>query len=191
MTEIQRRQLSDPEALKALAHPLRQRLLTHLQRYGPATSATLAAEFDEDRGATSYHLRQLSRFGFIEVDVDRSAGRRKFWRAIPLDLRLPSRAVNAEAEAAATEIDRQWQEHGERELAAFLANEDDFGPFGDAALSSIGGTTLTAAELAAFTEEYVALLTRWRREPDQAPDGARHITVIFHAFPTPRSSEAR
>ncbi|WP_084258450.1 ArsR/SmtB family transcription factor [Microtetraspora malaysiensis] len=187
MMEIQRRDLSDPEALKALAHPLRQRLLTRLQRRGPATSAILAAEFGEDRGATSYHLRCLARFGFIEVDANRSAGRRKYWRAVPLDLRLPGHPADAdaEAEAAGAELGRRWREQGEHDLAAFLADERAFGEFGDAALSSIGGTTLTAAELAAFTEEYVALLNRWRRDPDEAPEGARHITVIFHAFPTP------
>ncbi|MFE1289802.1 MFS transporter [Streptomyces sp. NPDC058751] len=49
-------------------------------RHGPATSADLAAEFDEDRGATSYHLRQLARFGFIEEDTARSAERPSLWR---------------------------------------------------------------------------------------------------------------
>ncbi|MFF8969974.1 winged helix-turn-helix domain-containing protein [Streptomyces sp. NPDC014995] len=51
------RVLSDVDALKALAHPLRQELPTRLQRHGPATSADLAAEFDEHRGATGYHPR--------------------------------------------------------------------------------------------------------------------------------------
>lgn len=51
------RVLCDIDALKVLAHPPRQELPTRLQRHGPATSAGLAAEFDEDRGATSYHPR--------------------------------------------------------------------------------------------------------------------------------------
>jgi hypothetical protein len=71
---------------------------------------------------------------------------------------------------------------------AFHANEDAFGSFSDAALSSLGGTTLTATELAHFTEEYIALLMRWRREPEEASPDARHITIIFHAFPTPDES---
>ncbi|MFJ8630915.1 winged helix-turn-helix domain-containing protein [Streptomyces sp. NPDC093568] len=66
-----------------------RRALRRLQQYGPATSADLAAEFNEDRGATSYHLRQLARFGFIEEDTARSSWCRKYWRAIPQGVRLP------------------------------------------------------------------------------------------------------
>jgi DNA-binding MarR family transcriptional regulator len=101
-------ELTDIEALKALAHPLRQQLLTHLQRHGPATSADLAVEFGADRGATSYHLRQLERFGFIEEDTARSAGRRRYWRAVPQDIRLPRAAADPSVAAAAEEIGRRW-----------------------------------------------------------------------------------
>jgi len=187
------RELSDIDALKALAHPLRQQMLTRLERHGPATSADLATEFGADRGATSYHLRRLARFGFIEEDHDRSAGRRRYWRSVPQDVRLPRRPTTPEAEAVAREIFRQWRDRADRTLTAFLADlmadPDAFGEFGTAAMNSLGGTTLTAAELAEFAEEYIALLSRWHREPDQASPGSRHITVLFNAFPTPDERE--
>jgi DNA-binding transcriptional ArsR family regulator len=179
------RVLSDIDALKALAHPLRQRLLAWLQRHGPATSADLAAEFGEDRGATSYHLRQLARFGFIEEDTARSAGRRRYWRAIPQDMRLPKHPESPEVAAAAEEIGREWMARAARDLADYLSNREEFGEFATAAMHSFGGTTLTPEELAAFAEEYIALLNRWHREPGQASPGSRHISVVFHAFPTP------
>jgi DNA-binding MarR family transcriptional regulator len=187
------RELSDIDALKALAHPLRQQMLTRLERHGPATSADLAAELGADRGATSYHLRRLDRFGFIEEDHARSAGRRKYWRSVPQDVRLPRRPTTPEAETVTREIFRQWHDRADRTLTAFLADvmadPDAFGEFGTAALNSLGGTTLTAAELAEFAEEYIALLGRWHREPDQASPGSRHITVLFNAFPTPDGRE--
>ncbi|MBO1334169.1 helix-turn-helix transcriptional regulator [Streptomyces sp. VRA16 Mangrove soil] len=180
------RVLTDVEALKALAHPLRQRLLTRLQRQGAATSAELAVEFGEDRGGTSYHLRQLARFGFIEEDTERSAGRRKYWRAVPQDVRLPRRApAGSEAGVAAAEIGRQWQQRAEADLAEFAGDREAYGAFGEAALHSYGGTHLTAEELSRFGEEYVALLSKWHRRADDAPPGARHVSVVFHAFPTP------
>lgn len=177
--------LTDVDALKALAHPLRQALLTRLQRHGPATSADLAAEFDEDRGATSYHLRQLARFGFIEEDTARSAGRRKYWRAVPQDVRLPRRATDPATAAAAEELGRRWMEGAERNLAAYLSDREAFGEFTAAAMHSFGGTTLTAEELVRFGEEYIAFLSRWYREPGQGSPGSRHVSVVFHAFPTP------
>ncbi|MFF5288344.1 ArsR/SmtB family transcription factor [Paractinoplanes globisporus] len=185
MVENQPRHLTDVDALKALAHPLRQQLLTRLQRHGPATSADLAVEFRADRGATSYHLRQLERFGFIEEDTARSSGRRRYWRAIPQDLRLPRRSDDPEIAAAADAVGRQWFERSGHELVAYLENRDSYGDFSDAAQHSYGGTTLTAEELARFAEEYIALLSRWHREPGESSPGARHISVVFHAFPTP------
>jgi DNA-binding MarR family transcriptional regulator len=179
------RVLTDVDALKALAHPLRQQLLTRLQRQGPATSADLATAFAADRGATSYHLRQLERFGFIEEDTARSKGRRRYWRAIPQDLRLPRSAEDPEIAAAAEEVGRQWFERSARELLTYLVDRDSYGEFTAAAQHSYGSTSLTPGELAQFGEEYIALLSKWRREPTEAAAGARHITVVFHAFPTP------
>lgn len=184
------RVLSDIDALKALAHPLRQELLTRLRRHGPATSAELAAEFAEDRGATSYHLRQLARFGFIEEDTARSAGRRKYWRAVPQDVRLPRHPTDPETAAAAEVVGRQWLASADRDLTTYLSHRESFGEFAAAAMHSFGGTTLTAEELVQFGEEYISFLSRWHREPGQASPGSRHVSVVFHAFPTPEGGDA-
>jgi DNA-binding transcriptional ArsR family regulator len=187
MTIQQPRLLSDIEVLKALAHPLRQQMLARLQQRGSATSADLAAEFDVDRGAASYHLRQLARFGFVEEDTERSAGRRRYWQAVPQDMRLPNPPATPEVAAVAFEIGRQWLERSENDLHGYLSNREKFGEFAVAAQHSFGGTALTAEELAQFGAEYIALLNRWHREP--AP-GRRHISVLFHAFPIPDPMEA-
>jgi DNA-binding transcriptional ArsR family regulator len=56
----------DAAALKALAHPLRVQILRVLELRERASVTTLAAELGESTGATSYHLRQLARHGFVE-----------------------------------------------------------------------------------------------------------------------------
>ncbi|THA72323.1 ArsR family transcriptional regulator [Streptomyces sp. A0958] len=71
----------DTRALRGLAHPLRLRLLSALREYGPATASGLAARLGESSGATSYHLRQLASFGFVEDDPTRGKGRERWWRA--------------------------------------------------------------------------------------------------------------
>ena len=187
MADRQPRILSDIEALKALAHPLRQQMLTRLQQRGSATSADLAIEFDVVRGAASYHLRQLARYGFVEEDTGRSAGRRRYWRAIPQDMRLPTRPADPDVAAAASEIGRRWLERSETELHAYLSHRERYGEFAVAAQHSFGGTALTEEELTRFGEEYIAFLNRWHRDPGP---GRRHITVLFHAFPTPDPAEA-
>ena len=52
--------------VRALAHPLRLRMLECLLDGGPATASMLARELGESSGATSYHLRILAKYGFIE-----------------------------------------------------------------------------------------------------------------------------
>ncbi|HZB35626.1 MAG TPA: helix-turn-helix domain-containing protein, partial [Gaiellaceae bacterium] len=63
---LNRKQVEDLETLRAFVHPLRNRLLGALRIDGPATASELARRFDESSGATSYHLRQLARYGFVE-----------------------------------------------------------------------------------------------------------------------------
>jgi DNA-binding transcriptional ArsR family regulator len=70
-----------PEGLKALSHPGRLRMLGLLRTEGPATATTLAARLGLNSGATSYHLRQLEKHGFIEEDTTRGNARDRWWRA--------------------------------------------------------------------------------------------------------------
>ena len=71
----------DATTLRALAHPLRVRLLGRLRIYGPATASQLATALGENSGATSYHLRELARYGLVVEDTERNKGRERWWRA--------------------------------------------------------------------------------------------------------------
>ncbi|MFG1686337.1 winged helix-turn-helix domain-containing protein [Nonomuraea sp. NPDC049269] len=73
--------ISDPRVLKVVAHPLRVRLLGLLRAEGPATASELGREVGESSGSTSYHLRELAKYGFIEEDPERRDGRERRWRA--------------------------------------------------------------------------------------------------------------
>ncbi|MFF1922539.1 ArsR/SmtB family transcription factor [Streptomyces sp. NPDC058221] len=68
--------------LRGLAHPLRMRLLSTLREFGPATASGLADRLGESSGATSYHLRQLAAYGFVEDDPARGKGRERWWKAV-------------------------------------------------------------------------------------------------------------
>lgn len=77
-------QLSDPRSMRAMAHPMRMRILGSLRIDGPATSAMLARRLGTDSGQSSHHLRQLAKYGFIEEAVDLGKGprgRERWWRA--------------------------------------------------------------------------------------------------------------
>ena len=69
-------------ALRALAHPVRLRMLGLLRIEGPATATALAMRLGLNTGATSYHLRQLAQHGFIVEDSERGNARDRWWRAV-------------------------------------------------------------------------------------------------------------
>lgn len=73
----------DTTALRGLAHPLRGRILDQLQHRGPATATILGERLGESSGSTSYHLRQLARYGFIETVPGKNGGRGRWWRIHP------------------------------------------------------------------------------------------------------------
>lgn len=70
----------DAHSLRGLAHPLRIRLLGNLRLHGPATASQLAEQLGESSGATSYHLRQLAAYGFVEDAPEHGKGRERWWR---------------------------------------------------------------------------------------------------------------
>src|SRR5215472_13951983 len=75
--------LTDPETMRALAHPARIALWQHLLLEGPATATECAPVAALSPSACSYHLRQLARFGFVEQDQAAAAnGRERPWRAV-------------------------------------------------------------------------------------------------------------
>lgn len=68
--------------MRALAHPLRLRLLGLLRTDGPATATALGERLQVSPALASYHLRQLGAHGFIEAAPDLARdGKERWWRA--------------------------------------------------------------------------------------------------------------
>src|ERR1700734_1146574 len=75
--------LTDPETMRALAHPARIALWQHLLLEGPAPATECAPVAELSPSACSYHLRQLARYGFVEQDQAAAAnGRGRPWRGV-------------------------------------------------------------------------------------------------------------
>jgi DNA-binding transcriptional ArsR family regulator len=175
--------LDDPARLKALAHPMRRAMLRHLNVHGPATSTTLGDLLGAKTGTTSYHLRQLEKYGFIEEIAERSTGRERWWRRadMPRDLRVPlpdqlapeDRPILAEVLRIGMEEDRQLFE---RFPAAYRRDPDWV-------KASRGLGRMTKEEFAEFFEEYIALLLRYSHRAEDAPPDARPLYIRLFALP--------
>ncbi|MFC8127956.1 ArsR/SmtB family transcription factor [Streptomyces sp. NPDC057302] len=190
-------ELSDLRVLKALAQPRRQQMLQHLTAHGPATSATLARALGLNTGATSYHLRELARYGFVEETPGTGHGRERWWRAVPGDRRFPPRSKqNAETRLVMDELnhlsyaaDLELFEQLQRDAGEAGAGAE-LGEWADAFAYSRGTIRLTLPELRAFFEEYIALLNRYKRPDDETPADARTVLTRLLAFPAPAPTDA-
>src|SRR5689334_20204874 len=108
-----RRELRDPRALRAMAHPFRLRLLDVMIRRGTLTSAEAAEATGENTGTCSFHLRQLAKYGYIEPAEPRD-GRERRWKRVAGGERipdgLPPEASRAASEAMKVLLDRSFTE---------------------------------------------------------------------------------
>ena len=178
------RELTDPATLKALAHPLRRRILRHLDSTGPATSTSLARALGQNTGATSYHLRRLAEHGFVEDAPEQGHGRERWWRARRQDIRFPPRStMSADMRATFDEFARHGVAEDIEAFARFQRQRDAMGEWGDGLLFSRGVLHLTKDELLRFWADYMELFRRYAAASDPPTDGARRLLVRFVAFP--------
>ena len=168
---------------QTLTHPVRLRLLNYLRQYREANSTSVAKALGESTGTTSYHLRKLAELHLIEEIPERSAGRERWWRVLPLDHRPAGPDERTPVEEAALRQLRAQQLSADIQLA--LQAELEFsGPDGWVQ-GSRAGCYMTKEELLAFYDEYIALLRKYGHTAQDAPDGARPMALRFFALPQP------
>jgi DNA-binding transcriptional ArsR family regulator len=181
-------QVTDVRALRALAHPLRSRLLGQLRLHGPATASQLGRIVGESSGSTSYHLRQLAAYGFVEEVEGHGTARERWWRARH---RLTSwRADEIEAQEGGAEVEDeliriQLDVRG-RVLRAWQEQRHAFDPAWTAAASLNDHVLrLRPDQARALADELNAVLARWLQEhPSDVPaDGTELVEVLTDVVP--------
>jgi DNA-binding transcriptional ArsR family regulator len=178
----------DIVALKALAHPLRVQIFDALSTYGSFTASGLAERLGESSGATSYHLRQLERHGFVREVSGKGTSRERWWERTPGGVNIGSHDATATpaGRSAATMIFRQMRYNEDRMLAEYVerANDELSKDWLDGAAIATLNTRLTPAQLADFVREVMALTEKYViANKKQNVPGARPVHVVFNAFP--------
>lgn len=108
-------QISDPTAIRALAHPLRLDLLKVLGTLGSATAAQCGRVLGASQASCSFHLRQLAKYGLVEDAGPGSDRRERRWR-LP-NASLPVRVRDSDDAALNRRVQRLAVE---REMQAIL-----------------------------------------------------------------------
>lgn len=182
----QRRRLTNPRELRALAHPTRLDLLDLLDREGPLTASGCGERLGLSPKVCSFHLHTLAKHGFVE-EAGR-LGRQRPWRRVaPAPVFVDDPADPAELSQAADALSRLVVERDARLLDAFLDQRLAYPPRWRAASTLQNRTVhLTAEELAELSQAVDALVERHAvaAATRPRPPGALPVRLVAYAFPT-------
>ena len=184
----------DPRALRALAHPLRWRLIDLIDSESTATATRCAEVLGESVASCSYHLGILGKYGYLEL-VPGQTGKEKPWRLTSHRQNLDPSGLDTEGALAAEAAAGAFLDH---ELARMKQRLSGLGlepePWRAASLL-IGSTTwMTAGELRDITDQLKQLLlTHGERAADPAsrPQGAREVRLFAVATVAPPVTPAK
>jgi DNA-binding transcriptional ArsR family regulator len=180
------RELTDPKAMRALAHPVRLALLEALAEAEPLTATEAGERIGESPANASFHLRQLAKYGFVE-EAEAGKGRRRPWRLKQLGMSWSDVDPDPDRASAAQELSRialdRYLGRAQRQLSERHALPDEWREVSGISQSRLW---LTAAELKQLEEEFLELLLgrfadRRRPSPDQ-PDDAKAVEILTVAY---------
>ncbi|MGX5696663.1 helix-turn-helix domain-containing protein [Agromyces soli] len=179
--------LRDAGAMRALAHPLRLRVLGLLRMNGPQSTGMLAEATGAASGSISYHLATLAKHGFVEPAPELGRdGRERWWRAAHemTSLDAESYLDDPDRREAAEAMRRTVLDSYHRELLEALDAEMSLEPEWIAASdSSDGGAQLTLDEFRELTADLAAVRDKWWAVGREPRPGTRAVRWITHTFP--------
>ena len=181
-------EITDPQAMRALAHPVRLAALSYLQKNGPATATQLSEHVGASPSVTSWHLRHLATFGLV-VDGPPPSGsdrRQRWWNAVARGFRyaMPDTPEGTEAgRLLRTEMMNEALESAQHWIA-------ETEPVLDPEWSRLGGSAntllvLTPAEAEAIESAIEQLLAPYvqRRDAGDTPADARPVRYLRMSLP--------
>lgn len=189
------RRAPDPLALRALAHPLRWKLIDLLGSEGTATATRCAGVLGESVASCSYHLGILAKYGYIEPVPDQPSGREKPWRLTTFEQDLSTEGLDETGALAAQAATEAFLDHELARIKDRLRRQDLEPAEWREASHLLGSSTwVTADELREIKDQLVAMASRYAdrlADPARRPAGAREARILTVTSVTPRPVEPR
>jgi predicted ArsR family transcriptional regulator len=168
--------ITDPQALRALTHPLRLDLLELLTSRGPATAAQCGRLLGVSQASCSFHLRQLAKYGFVDEAEPGPDRRERKWTVIEP---RPTIRVTGQ-DAVQRQLERVVVERETRAVLDGLERGENWGMV--SALAAV-----TRAEATELRKAWLALIQPYLNRatgPDQ-----RLVRLFLAATPLPASDQ--
>jgi Helix-turn-helix domain len=186
----ERLNLTDPRAIRALAHPIRWALLEALGDAGTLTATQASELLGESPANCAFHLRTLAKYGFVE-EAGGGRGRERPWRQAYAGLNMSTIQDDPETAQAAQVVSQVWLDRAlaraQRSITSTAAwpEYDNLGGH----LSRLYLTPAEARELHAEVEQALDRLvgsgSRYteRRNPKLRPPGAIPVEFLLLGYP--------
>lgn len=184
--------LTDPKAIRALAHPVRWALLEALGQAGTLTATQASEMLGESPANCAFHLRTLAKYGFVE-EAGGGKGRERPWRQTYGRMSWRTRAEDPQASQAAEALEQVWFERSMSRARHSLMSTMRW-PEG--LEDSLGANTtrlyVTAEEADQLYKEIQGAFERLlgpqnrfrgRRDPKLRPPGAIPVEFVLMGYP--------
>jgi predicted ArsR family transcriptional regulator len=179
-------QLTDPRALRAVAHPTRLKLMGLLRRLGPLTATQAGERIDESPAGCSFHLRTLAKWGLVE-EAGGGRGRERPWQATSVGTEWPAHGPSPEADEAGDMLSRVVVERWFEEAMQWVERRgEETHEWREAAVLEDRILHLTPAELEDVRRRIGELLEPYMHraaEPDSRPADSRAVSYVQLAIP--------
>ncbi len=178
---------ADPRVLRAIAHPVRNRIIGEMEAAGPMRAADVAAALGIPANQASFHLRQLAKYGLVEEapEVARD-GRDRVWRLASDDLlRLDiSHLEEAPGGRAAVNV---WRRHASARAHELVDRAYELRRREGTSSAILEGTVrLTREESHELATAMDELLEGWvartRDATDDAPRETYHLFALLQPY---------
>jgi predicted ArsR family transcriptional regulator len=181
-------QLTDPRALRAVAHPTRLKLISLLRRLGPLTATQAGERIGESPSGCSFHLRSLAKYGLVE-EAGGGRGRERPWQATANGHEWAARGPSEEVDEAGDLLTRVVVERWFEEAVHWVdRRHEETAEWSEAALSGDKMIAVTAEELTDINRRVEEILAPYMKRVgnrDSQPPDARNVFFIQLAFPFP------
>ncbi|MFC1415700.1 winged helix-turn-helix domain-containing protein [Streptacidiphilus cavernicola] len=180
--------ISDPQAIRALAHPIRLDLLELVGRSGPVTAAQCGRALGQSQATCSFHLRQLAKYGFIEDAGPGRDRRERRWRITDLRMNLAT-SQNLDP-TIAQQLNRVVVERETALIIDYVERAADEPADWRAASSTMSATIpMTAEQLAAVKQSWLDVLAphiaAFEASGGELRPGQRFVRFFTAAAPLP------
>jgi hypothetical protein len=178
--------LSDPKAMRALAHPVRISLLELLSVAGTLTATRASEVLGESPANCAFHLRTLAKYGFVK-EAGGGRGRERPWIAAQRSITISAMdQKDPQAALAADALSHVWLDRWIDRARRVYGVSDPDPDWERAKQWSSKARFMTPEEAEQVTREVRQILERYQDrelDPSRRPAGALPVECTYFTFP--------